>query len=134
MTPVSLSLGIRRWKDFFREDPRSLGSVSHLRRRAEDQGPIQGQRHPRQQRDAHELGVHAFSSAGAHHAPGARLLHSSLQQEQVRLLPYRRHRDFLPPFHSQQDSKDALVTTFLSCFATFTWKHSSHIQFIQFCV
>lgn len=42
VTPVSLSLssGVRRWKDLFREDPRSMGSVGHLRRRAEDQGAI----------------------------------------------------------------------------------------------
>lgn len=71
VTPVSRSLspGIRRRKDFFREDPRSMGSVGHLRRRAQDQGPVQGQRHPRQQRDAHELAVHAFSPARARHAP-----------------------------------------------------------------
>lgn len=46
-----------------------MGSVGHLRRRVENQGPIQGQRHPRQHRDAHELDVHPFSSAGPHHAP-----------------------------------------------------------------
>lgn len=117
VTPVSwlLSLGVGGWKDLFCEDPRSLGSVSHLRRRAEDQGPIQGQRHPRQPRDADELADHAFPSAGARDAPRPWLLHSSLQQEQVRLLPYRRRRDLLPPFYSQQDSKAASLTTFLSC-------------------
>lgn len=111
---LSHSSGVRWWKDLFREDPRSLGGVGHLCRRAEDQGPIQGQRHPRQQRDAHELAVHPFPSTGAHHAPWARLFHSSIQQGQVWLFPYRRQGDVLPSFHSQQNSKDVLTVPALS--------------------
>ena len=93
-----------------------MGSVGHLRTSPKDQGPVQGQRHHKPQGDANELAFHSLSSAGAHHAAWAGLLHGSLQQEQVWLLPYRRQKHFLPPFDSQQDSKDALTMTFFSFF------------------
>lgn len=99
--------GVRRWKDLLCEDPCTVGSAGHLCWRTEDQSPIQGKRHPRQQWDAHELALHPLSSAGAHHAPWAGLFHSSFQQEQGRLLPYRQQRHVLPSFRSQQNSKDA---------------------------
>lgn len=58
------SPGVGGWKDLLREDPRALGGFGNLRKRAEDQGSVQGRRHTReQQRDPHELAVHAFPSA-----------------------------------------------------------------------
>lgn len=82
-----------------------MGSVGHLCGRAEDQGSVQGQRHPRQQRDPHELVVHAISPAWAHHAARAGLFHRSLRQEQVWLLPNRGQRQILLPVNSEQNSK-----------------------------
>lgn len=75
------SPGVWGWKDLLCKDPCSMGCVGHLRKRAEDQGSLQGRRHTRkQQRDPHELAVHAFSSAEGDHASGARLFHGSIQQ------------------------------------------------------
>lgn len=120
MLTILLFLGVRRWKNVLCEDSRTMGGVGHIRWCTEDKGPVQGQRHPRQQRDAHELAVDPFPSAGAHHAPWARLFHSSFQQEQVWFLPDWWQRDVLSSFYPQQDSKDVQFTlsTFkLLCFS-----------------
>lgn len=73
-----LSSGIQRPENLFPEDPRSLGRSSHVCGGLEDQGSLQGERHPPRSGCPSGVALAPAPPARTHHAPTAGLLHLPL--------------------------------------------------------